>query len=193
MNMKKVYIIHGWDGNPQESWFPWLKNKLEERGFQVFVPSMPNSDEPEIDAWVNYLLNLAPEPDENTFFVGHSIGGQAILRYIEKLDNKKIGGIVLVAGWFTLTNLETEEEWEIAEPWMKTPVDFKKVKSAVKKITAIFSDSDPFVPLAENKNIFSESLGAEIIVENKKGHFITEDGVLELRIVLEKILQMANE
>ena len=27
--MKRVFIIHGWDGYPEEGWFPWLKEELE--------------------------------------------------------------------------------------------------------------------------------------------------------------------
>ena len=32
--------------------------------------------------------------DENTYFVGHSIGCQAIMRYLESVDVKKIGGVL---------------------------------------------------------------------------------------------------
>ena len=27
--MQRVFIIHGWDGYPEEGWFPWLKKELE--------------------------------------------------------------------------------------------------------------------------------------------------------------------
>jgi hypothetical protein len=27
---RKVIIAHGWDGHPQEGWFPWLKSTLVE-------------------------------------------------------------------------------------------------------------------------------------------------------------------
>jgi len=26
---KRVFIIHGWSGNPKNAWFPWIKNELE--------------------------------------------------------------------------------------------------------------------------------------------------------------------
>ena len=29
-------IIHGIYGHPEENWFPWLKNKLEGMGYEVF-------------------------------------------------------------------------------------------------------------------------------------------------------------
>lgn len=36
--MKRIFIAHGWDGCPEEGWFPWLKKELEIREFEVFVP-----------------------------------------------------------------------------------------------------------------------------------------------------------
>ena len=32
-------MVHGWDGNPNNHWFPWLKKELEKRGFEVHVPA----------------------------------------------------------------------------------------------------------------------------------------------------------
>ncbi len=40
--MKRVFIVHGWDGHPDEQWFPWLKQSLEEKGYCVEVPQMPD-------------------------------------------------------------------------------------------------------------------------------------------------------
>jgi predicted alpha/beta hydrolase family esterase len=52
-----------------------------------------------------------------------------------------------------------------------------------KKITCIFSDNDPDVPLSDAE-LFKEKLGAEIIVEHEKGHFDDDAGVKELESVL---------
>ena len=27
--MRRVFIIHGWGGYPEEGWFPWLKKELK--------------------------------------------------------------------------------------------------------------------------------------------------------------------
>lgn len=183
---KRIFIIHGWEGYPEEGWFPWLKKELEKRDFEVFVPVMPNTGEPKIEEWVPFLSKLVGKPDENTYFVGHSIGCQAIMRYLKKLDNIKIGGVVFVAGWFNLVNLETKEEEKIAKPWLETSINLEKVKNNSKKIIAIFSDNDQFVPLSDS-DIFKKELGAEIIIEHNKGHFSKSDGITELPIVLEKI------
>lgn len=187
---KKVFVIHGWCGNPSEAWFPWLKKELEKRKFHVEVPAMPDTDNPSIETWVPFLKEEVKAPDKGTYFVGHSIGCQAILRYLADIDTK-VGGAVFVAGWFTLTNLETDEEWETAKPWIETPIDFGKVRKCLPKCSAIFSDSDPFVPL-DNSSVFKEKLGAKIIIEKQKGHFTGEDNVKELPSVLKELLEIAE-
>lgn len=189
---KRVYIIHGWDGSPQNCWFPWLKNQLEARGFLVKIPAMPNPAVPEIKSWVAHLNSIVGKADENTYFIGHSIGCQTILRYIEQIPKKTIGGIVCVAGFFKLLHLQTDEEKEIAKPWLETPVNFNKIKERANKIIAIFSDDDPDVDL-ENKELFEKHLGAKTIIEHKKGHFSDDAGVKELPSVLEAILKIAGE
>lgn len=77
--MKRVFIIHGWDGNPDEGIFPWLKKELETKGFQVCNPAMPEPLKPQIDEWVKFLAEQVGTPDKDTIFFGHSIGAQTIL------------------------------------------------------------------------------------------------------------------
>lgn len=188
---KRVFIVHGWGGYPEEGWFPWLKRELENRGFEVHVSTMPESNNPRIDAWVTYLSKVVGDVDEHIILIGHSIGCQTILRYLEQLKKgQKIGGAVFVAGWFTLMNLN-EEEKIIAEPWITTPIDFEKVKARCKKFIAIFSDDDTVIPL-ENREIFEGRLGAKIIVEHAKGHFSGDDGITELPSVLESVVTLSS-
>ncbi len=184
--MKRVFIIHGWDGYPEEGWFPWLKEELEQEDFVVQVPSMPNAKAPKIDSWVSFLKKIVGKPDKETFFVGHSIGCQTILRYLETLPmDIKVGGVILVAGFVHL-NLEEGEDEKIAKPWLETPINWNNIREHIKNIVAIFSDNDPFVPLSDSK-IFKNKLKAKIIIEHNKGHFSGSDKVTKLPIVLESI------
>ena len=191
-NQKIVFIIHGWVGYPKEGWFSWLKKEFEKRGFKVFVPKMPDAGKPKINAWVSKLRKLAKDADENTYFVGHSIGCQAIMRYLEKLPKgKKVGGAIFVAGWTSLTN-QTPEEKPIAKPWLETKINFAKVKKSAKKFVAVFSNNDPYAPFSKNSKVFKQKLGAKIILEKNKSHFSGSDGVKKLPIVLSELLQMAK-
>src|SRR3989344_5224716 len=192
--MKRVFIIHGWGGNSNEGWLVWLKKELESKDFQVIVPDMPDTDSPKIDAWVGHLKNLVGVCNENTYFVGHSIGCQAIMRYLEQLPKiEKVGEAIFVAGWFGLTDETWDENYtkEIAEEWINTSIDFEKIKQHTNNFVEIASDNDPYVSL-NNSELFRNNLGAKIIVLKQKGHISGEDGVIELPVVLEELLKMAK-
>ncbi len=190
--LKRVYIIHGWRGRPDEGWFPWLTKQLQDKGFEVYIPAMPDPDKPKIELWVQYIENLVDEPDKNTYFIGHSSGCQAIMRYLEKLpEDKKVGGCIFVAGWFTLTNLETDEDVEIAKPWLERLINFELVKKHTDNFVAVFSQNDPYVPM-ENQAMFEEDLGCKTIVVGQQGHLGGDDGVVELPVVLEELLKMSK-
>ncbi|MBI1833416.1 MAG: serine hydrolase family protein [Candidatus Andersenbacteria bacterium] len=189
----RVFIVHGWSGRPDEHWLPWLKQQLEQRGFEVNVPLMSRDDEPVIEKWVDRLEAVVGNLDEHTYFVGHSIGCQTIMRYLEKHSDKKVGGCVFVAGWFILENLEDEETELVAEPWMKTPIDFSKILKTTQKFSVFISDNDDFGAVEENKQMFEQKLNAKVIVMHNMGHFTEGDGVTELPQVLDELLEYSHE
>lgn len=191
---KRIFIAHGWDGKPSEGWFPWLKKELEARGFEVFVPPLPDAGSPRMYNWVPALAKVVGTPDDQTYFVGHSMGCQTIARYLETLpDGIQVGGAVFVAGFFkNLTNLDDDDNSrETEKHWLTTPIDFARIKAHLPKSVAVFSDNDPYVPL-ENQNEFRDKLGSEIVIEHAKKHFSGEEGTIELPIVLEKILEISG-
>ncbi len=195
-NMKKrVFIVHGWDGYPEEGWFPWVKRELEAKGFTVVVPQLPDPAHPRIHDWVSTLANVVGTPDESTYFIGHSMGSQTIVRYLESLpEDTHVGGAVFVAGFFKhLTGLEDDPDTQATDRhWLSVPPDLQKVRSHLTKSVAIFSDDDPWVPL-DNQDDFREKLGSAIIVEHAKGHFSgPRDKTTELPVVVQSLLHIAQ-
>ncbi len=191
---KRVFIIHEWGGNPNEGWIPWLKKELKNSGYEVQTPLMPDTMCPKIKNWVSKINAVVGKPDKYTYLVGHSIGCQAIMRYIEKLPPEiKIGGAVFVAGWFNLTDETWDEDYkpEIAKPWIDTPIDFRKIKSHANKFVAIYSDNDPYVPVSDS-GLFKEKLGAKLILEKGKGYITGEDGVLKLPEARDYIMKISK-
>lgn len=189
--MKKLYLIHGWDGSPEEPMHKWIAEKTRERGYEVFNPLMPNPEEPKISDWLNKIseiTNNGESIDEETIFIGHSVGCQAVLRYFEILENKKAGKTILIALWMKLDEQTIKEEGEdvveVAKPWMETPIDFEKVKKACAEFICIFSDNDPYVPLSE-KDFLKEKLNAKTLVLNNRWHFDPDSGIDKLPEILE--------
>ncbi len=168
--MKRAIIVHGWGGSPDGNWFQWLKKELEARNVFVEVPTMPNTDAPEIEYWVSHLAKLVDAEDEN-ILIGHSMGVQAVLRYIEKSPaDIKIKGAVLVAGFVTSLSEEitkNPQDWLIAKPWLETPINLDKVRAKTGKIISIVSDNDHYI-LEDNWEAFRK-LG-ELIVQHGNGH-----------------------
>lgn len=170
--MKKVYLIHRWEGGPSsEPWFEWLKQELPKMNIKIDALEMPHPETPKIEEWVGYLMNTIKEIDEETYFIGHSIGCQTIMRYLEKLpENIKIAGCIFVAGFFNLPNLETQEEKDIAKPWLENPINFEKIKDHTNNFLAIFSRDDPEVDVSDSE-LFKDKLGAKIILNDNEEHF----------------------
>lgn len=190
--MKRAFIVHRWEGSPEEGWIPWLKEELEADGFDVTVPAMPDPDKPMIEAWVSHLAKEVGAVDSNTYFVGHSIGCQTIMRLAERLpEGQSAGGAVFVAPWFTLMELEDEEDKKIAEPWLATHIEDNKVQEHLPKISCLFSDDDYYVP-DENEAAFRDRLEADTKMLHGKKHFTEDDGVSELPEALEEMRYLSD-
>ena len=192
--VKRVFIVPGWNETPNDAWIPWLVKEAGKSGIHAMAVFMPNPNEPYIDSWVYHLNSIITSPDSETFFVGHSMGCQAILRYMEQLDhNVKVGGVIMVAPWVHLNQaaFDNENDIEVARPWLETPIEWDVVKKHTENFEAIFSDNDPYVPIADYK-IFREKLNANTVVENRKGHYDSHSNTLKLPRVLLTLLKMAG-
>ena len=189
--MNKIYIVHCWDGTKDDGWYPWLDKQLSNENNIVYRFDMPNTTSPDIDEWVSFLDSKVESLDENTFFVGHSIGCQTIMRYLQTKNMCKIGGILFVAPWLELLDfaIQDEESFKVAKPWLNTKIDFEKVKQFTNNINCIFSDNDYFVSL-DQKDKFEKLLDANTIVVSGKGHISQDDGVYELKEILEECKNM---
>lgn len=178
--MKRIYLIHGWGGNSNsEKWFSWMRDECEKRNIELIIPNMPNTKRPKIEEWMEKLNEIVDVKTE-TYLIGHSIGCQAIMRFLEQIK-LRVKGVIFIAGRFNLIkeSYEDDNEKKTAKPWIETKIDFNKVKNNTDKIIAIFSDNDPYVSLSETK-IFKEKLGAEIIIKRNEEHFNDTEKIEEV-------------
>ena len=198
---KRVFIIHGYGARPSDNWFPWLKEKLEKKGFDSIVPQMPDTDNPTLKKWLPHLQSLVGQCDENTFFVGHSLGTITILKYLESLpESEKSGGVVLVGGFSETIGAEKLSSFTAKS------LDYEKVKHTLSmrsqargtndnkksenKIIAIHSTDDQSVPY-KFAEIIRDKLGAELITLRGAGHINKKSGYIQLPQALESILKIS--
>jgi len=187
--MKKVIIIHCWEGYPEYCWYPYVREKLEGYGFHVSVPAFPHTKLPQLNQWLDMLRDVVGVPHEEIILVGHSIGAVTIVRYLEKLmEGQKIGGAVLVAGFTDDLGYK-----ELANFFVE-PMDLSAAKRYSKGFVAIHSDNDPYVSLKYG-DIFRDQLGAELIIKHAMKHFSgsadTEGSCIELPDVVEAVMKFS--
>ncbi|MBM3230492.1 serine hydrolase family protein [Candidatus Pacearchaeota archaeon] len=180
--MKRVVLVHGWDGVPDDAWKPWLKEQLEKKGWKWIAPQFPGGEHPTIDEWMTVLKETIPDPDKHTYFVGHSLGCPAILRYLATLpSDARIGGIVLVAGFCSSLSDAPEINSFTAQPF-----PFGEIKQRVMKTIVIGGRKDPAIPFGKVLELQAE-LGGELMLDDGKGHFGADDRITELPSVLKAL------
>jgi predicted alpha/beta hydrolase family esterase len=184
--MKKIILVHGWDGNPTDAWKTWLKNEVEEKGFKFIAPQMPGGKYPLLEDWLNVLALEAGNVDKNTYFVGHSLGCITVLKYLERLPSKsKVGGCFLVSGFMSSLGIAETENF------FHKPLNLKNLINKTFNFIAINSDNDPYVPLKYAYEL-RDQLKASLIIMHSKGHIGESAKIHELPVLLNKILEISK-
>lgn len=185
--MKRAIIVHGFKGKPDTNWKPWLKRELEKNAFYVDVPEMPATDHPEVSEWVAKLSDTIGEiGSDDIYLIGHSLGSITILKYLETLrDDQRIKACVFVAG-FTRKFRGYEGAHE---SFFMSELNLSAIKARVDNIIAIQSEDDPNVGFEELKE-FGDKLGARTVAVTDMGHFGSADGVFEVPLVRDLLLEL---
>jgi uncharacterized protein len=195
--MKFVYF-HGSFGNPQENWFPELKNKLEKEGHTVLAPQYP------IDNW-NEMVKNGPEiplknqsltswlvtfdsfyrqniyPEDKLCFIGHSLGPVFILHVVSKYQ------IHLDNAIFVCPFLGPLDMWEFNHAngsFYKNDFDWEKLKILIPVSDVIYSDNDPYVKNAYSLE-FAQRLNSIVTVIHQAGHISSGSGYDRLPLIYE--------
>jgi len=150
---------------------------------------MPDTDNPKMEKWVDFLAKTVSKPDQNCYFVGHSLGCITILRYLERLkESQSVGGVIFVAGFsYDLEYLGYKGE---LSGFFKTEVNWGKIKKHCKKFIAIHSKDDQWVSFKQSL-VFKQKLQAKLILKKNMKHFSGDDGITKLSIALSSILEIS--
>ena len=191
--MKKVFIIHGFQGTPNNGWKSWLMTELNKFDVYACALPMPTPDEPKCDEWTAEISRNIPEVNEDIFLVGHSLGCAAILNYLGTVkSDKKFGGVFLIAG--ACEPLEVDNPNSIIrkiDNFFTHPFDYKKIKDTSDHFVIIHGDNDEKVPVNHAERTSNE-LSGELVVIKNGGHLSGIDGFHELPQLLDKFLAITN-
>ena len=166
----KYLIIHGSFGSKDGNWFPWLKEKLEEKSEEVILPQMPvGVGKQNFDSWAAVLdeLNI----DEQTTIIAHSIAPVFVCKYLIA-RKRKVAKLIFVCGFNNYLGIN--EEFDTVNQPMFTD-NLARIKEYCNDITCLYSDNDPYVPLEVEKE-FADTLTDKQIIIHNGGHLNTESG-----------------
>lgn len=85
---QKVLILHGFGGDSNENWFPWIATELAKYNTDIIVPSLIESSLPNLEKHMNQLAQYVDWVDEDTIIIGHSLGAVTALNFIARNDLK---------------------------------------------------------------------------------------------------------
>ncbi len=169
---KRVVILHGRNGSPQSHAFPWLKRKLEERGYTVEMPTLPHTQEPDLDEQAAHVMKHCTL-DESTALVGVSFGGLVALRVLEL--GRKVGRVTLISTPHSGVFLDKKARRSVTRA-CKHQYDIATIRAHAKSFVVLTDETDTIVPQSDASE-WSNTLGGLLI----KGtgvvpHFSSEKG-----------------
>ncbi|MBE7076532.1 MAG: hypothetical protein E7374_01425 [Clostridiales bacterium] len=169
--MRNYFIIHGSFGNSNEHYLPWLKEELKKQG-EVFCIDFPIGVNVQcFDSWSKTLDKYKDKINEETIFIGRSIGPIFAIKYLMEKD-LKINKLISVSG-FNNYSVDGGDYDKVNESMFVK--DLKKFKKYCSEVVCIISENDPYVKLTA-LNDFANSVANKIINIKDGGHFNTESG-----------------
>lgn len=185
--MKKATLLHGTDGSQKDHWFPWLKNTLEQNGYEVYAPELPENHTPNRDTYEKFLRDSGWD-FTNNLLVGHSSGTTTILNMLMSDWLPKVEAAVLV-GTFLNENLLNGQDWYTPGQFNELFVqefDAEKIKATCPEFIFVHGDDDHACDYNDAR-AFCEKLDGEFITVPNGGHLSSSSGITELPQVVEKL------
>lgn len=162
--MKSAFLLHGTGGNDEDYfWFGDTKKYLEQHGYNVWWPQLPNTDAPEFLETRNFIENNMPIFNKHTIMIGHSSSCPMILTLLQYF-RVKIKQAILVAGYYQpikdqATSLLQDEEF-----------DWGAIQQKAAEIVMFNSDNDPWGCDDKQARPAAQKLNAKFFLMKGQGH-----------------------
>ncbi len=135
-------ILHGWQGSGPDHWQTWLAGELTAADREVRYPTLPDQDEPQLQAWLLALREtLTGLPEDGFDVICHSAASVLWLHHASAPDGSPRPARVALVAPPTPT---------LTEPALATffppPLNIDEVRRAADGTALVGGDDDPFCP-----------------------------------------------
>lgn len=159
--MTNYILLHGRGSGP-DMWFPWLNTELLKTCLDVWMPILPDGENPDLQIQLPFLLQSG-KINSDSIIICHSASCPLILSFLEKIDFA-VKQVVFVAGWFPLPNAPQEKIWQ-------DKYDLPKIKPHSREFTFVVSDNDPWGCTEQLSKPYFDVLGGTLTIVKGAGHF----------------------
>lgn len=164
--MKTALILHGTSGSSEHNWFAWLKKRLEQSGYQVWCPDLPEPDHPNILRYNQFILSQSTfRFDEESILIGHSSGAVAILGLLQELPEH-----LQVQASYLIGSFRDDLGQAALSGLFIRPFEFSRIKNRSRLWYFLHSDDDPYCPL-DHARFLHQQIGGDLIVLAGQKHF----------------------
>lgn len=181
MPLRRLVILHGYTAHPGKHWFGWLRDQLAPLGVTTEVPTLPDTDNPQADAWTDAAVAAIGRVDSDTAVVGHSLGTitaiRALGRVFDEQPDARLGSLALVASFVDRVPIYPE-----LDPFTVGVPDLPALAARIGRRLVLRSDADPEVPIELTPRV-ADGLGAQLEIVPGAGHFCESDGVTTLPVL----------
>ena len=181
--MKKVLLLHGYNGIPQI--FYWLQQELEKMNYTVIMPNLPPCEGLRYEIWKKEMEKIKHELKGEIIVVAHSAGNPFIIKYVKE-NNIDIKLYIGLAGFSDIYTTEGRADLdEAVKSIAPTQEELANFKNKVKTRYCIYSDNDHIVPLEILKKHVNNVAGISCMIPNighmgRKSNLQTIPKVLEI-------------
>ncbi len=182
--VKQALILHGTDGKPDSNWFMWLKNLLEARGYDVWVPLLPENHTPNRRTYNEFIFSSGKDFSDG-IVVGHSSGAVSVLNMLMDPRCPKVRAAVMVGAWAHNEGTDLDRE-QFKDLFPEKGFDFEAIRSKAEHMLFLHGDDDPYCPI-EQARWLAEQLQADIVVVPGGHHLGAKYN--ELPVLLESLEQ----
>ncbi len=163
----KSFEIDSLDYFKGGGWKKGLQEKLGD-GFEVIAPRMPNEVNAKYLEWKIWFDKLVPLLNPEIIFVGHSMGGIFLAKYLSENDfPKKVLGVFLVAAPYD----ETDGRESLGDFILSSGI----ANLAKYRVFLYHSEDDPVVPFVDLSKYEKQLPTAIVRVFKDREHFGIEE------------------
>jgi predicted alpha/beta hydrolase family esterase len=153
--VKRAVILHGTSATPADNWFPWLKQQLEARGYEVWVPQLPGAEAPNAQRYTEFLLS-SDWDFQDSLVIGHSAGAVEILHLLQHLPDDVIVKTAVCVSAFSQV-LADEPDWEQLKGLFAEPLEYPAIAKKAGTLLFVHAADDPWCDPEQAKRLAQQT------------------------------------